>query len=262
MKKTLFFICLAALATACTNDEAIEVPESNQENQSRSVEEIIPVDTLTIHFNDVVYKNVPTTTDVNGNLVFLDEEFAPIYNEKLATNPTLSTFVTGENEITFYANLEEGLEEQDLTLVEGQDENVAISRVGVSVLASVTLYEDRNYGGSTKYYQVNEQVQSVNISTMKVEPNKFNDRCSSIKIENLLPWNSDETMPLDGSTILKRNVSAVLIGYEDINYGGRTIVCVAESGTTRNCPSLPNFNDKMSSLKFKLAQRGLYTNSF
>lgn len=260
MKKTfLASLLLLATITSCTNDENIEtvIPQQAEE-QSRSIENLVAEDYLTIHFNDSTYNNVPTAYDENGNFVFLDEKFATIYTTLLVTKPRLSTFILAEGEIALYVDLETGLEDQDLTLIPGEEAAATSRLVGTSV-AWVRLYDDKNYNDTNHRYDLSEFTQIVSYSSLK--PISFNDKCSSLKMENNLPWNSTETMVLNGSTILKSNVTAVFIGYEHEYMGGNTVVCVAEPGTYRNYPSLPGFNDKLSSFDFKLAQHGQYTSS-
>lgn len=62
--------------TSCSETEMPEIDNSNEEAVTRSE---VP-EFLTISYNGNTYYNVPTTYDENGDFVFHDNVFAPIYH--------------------------------------------------------------------------------------------------------------------------------------------------------------------------------------
>ncbi len=205
---------------------------------------------------------MPTTYDHDGNFVFLDDDFAKIYAEELAENTNWSIFVQNEHSFTFYNSLSENLDKNHLDVIE--DVNLQslpehFSRSLYGNLAELHLYDDRDYADTTKDFYLTSSATSIQVPDLKSNTYKFNDKCSSFKLHNALPNDPNTTISTHGGYSYPcSNVVAVFIGFDDKNYADRSIVATAEPSSHKLMPSIPNFNDKMSSFKFLFAVRGLY----
>lgn len=255
--KNLFFLFVAALfLTSCSDSDEVV--------KTKVVESAL--DYFDITYDGVVYKNVPTGYDANGDFVFFDEDFSKVYSENLANNNGWSLAVKGDNEITFYDNLDENFKDNEINIVKAVSLDDASAkdvktRAGYyDSYAELTLYDDRDFKdrhypftlADTTYYEVKD---------LKSKPWKFNDKCSSLIIDNKLPNDASQSIKLGNFTYPCSNVDAVFIGYDDKNFSDRTITGVAHAAEIRKHASLPGFNDKLSSFKFFLAPIGKYGSS-
>ena len=227
MKKTLLYSLLVASIAglwSCSNDAGVPVPQ-DEEISTRSGE---LVECLNITYKGKTYQNVPTSYDENGDFLFLDSEFSAIYAEELANDLDWSISAKDSHNITFYPDLKNNLDSNGIEVdesIEAVDAAlaVALTRAGYNDLAEVTLYDDRDFKDRNYSFQLNDSIFKLGY---------FEYPCSEIE--------------------------AVFIGYDDRNFSDRTITCVAPPTSVKKYPSLPGFNDKMSSFKLLFAKKGQY----
>ena len=133
--------------------------------------------------------------------------------------------------------------------------------LGAYDLATVILYDDRDFKDRNLPFALTESEKSVEVPNLK-DVNGFNDKCSSLILTNNLPNEPNQTFKLGSYEYPCTNIDAVFIGYDDHGYSDRTIICTAAAAEVKKYNTLPNFNDKMSSFKFFFAQKGQYKPSF
>lgn len=248
------FICmLAVLFTACGNEEEVAV-DTNA---------VTPQEFLNITYDGHTYYNVPVGEDAEGNIQFLDTEFSVVYNSLLANNTHWSVFASDEKNITFYDDAQTNMQANDINLLDDANDVSSVLRVQgtratANVLATLDLYDDKNYKDRHKEAQLTDSIHEVKVPNLKKSPWKFNDKCSSLKITNNIPNDATITFNLNGFDRPCSDIDAVFIGYDDTNYSDRTFVCVAHPGSESPHASLPGFNDKLSSFKFLFALKGQY----
>lgn len=188
----------------------------------------------------------------------------PIYNKELANDSNLSINVKSDNEIVFFKDLRTNLEfngyDYDLLINNESVTNIGSlkeTRAGYQNLATLELFDDINYGDSFRTFYLTEN--QIEVTERRMHYISFNDKCSSLKVRNNLPNDSLQTIVLNGYSYPCALVDAVFLGYEDKDYRKGSITYIATPGTVRLAPSLPGFNDKMSSFRFLFAQRGQYS---
>lgn len=252
----LFFFTL--ILSACSSEDL--APTSNED-------EIVPQEFLNISYMGQSYENVPTAYDENGDFIFLDKEFSEIYQKNLANDLDWSISIKGSNSIEFFSNLKENLEANGI-VIDSTIKSIAaypidgLTRAGYDDLASLTLFDDKEFKDRNYTFVLNDSVISTEVSNLKNSPWSFNDKCSSLKIANNMPNDPNKEFQLGYFSYPCSNIDAVFIGYDDRNFSDRTITCVAHAGDKKECSNLPGFNDKLSSFKFFFAQKGQYTSSF
>lgn len=251
--------CIAMLFAACSDTENLE---SQMKEQNASTRADVP-EMLTIHYNGNTYENVPTTYDENGDFVFHDKVFAPIYNRELANDSSLSINVKSETEIVLYKDLRTNLEsngynyDEYIKNIDCQQYAPNIStRTGDDILATVVLFDDVNFRDTSRTFNLTKD--ETYLQERRMHYIDFNDKCSSIQVTNNLPYEPGQTIMLEGYEYECYKVDAVFIGYEDKDYKNGSITLIATPGTVRKERSLFNFSDKMSSFKFLFAQKGQY----
>lgn len=250
--------CIAMLFAACSDTENLE---SQMNDVSVSTRSEVP-EMLTIHYNGNTYENVPTTYDENGDFVFHDKVFAPIYNQELANDSNLSINVKSDNEIALFKDLKSNLEasgykyEECMKSLDNTNSQYSTSRIGYDYLAAVELFDDKDYGAPVKKFELTSQV--ISVEERRMHYIDFNDKCSSLKIYNNIPNDSTKTILLGDYEYVCSKVDAVFFGYENKDYAKKTIIYIATAGSYRFAQSLPGFNDKMSSFRFLFAQNGQY----
>ncbi len=75
-------LCIAAVMSSCSNEVEAIVEQQDKATRAEATE------LLTVTYNGVTHQNVPTSYDENGDFVFFDSKFAPIYEKELATKKT------------------------------------------------------------------------------------------------------------------------------------------------------------------------------
>lgn len=243
--------------TACSNEEV--VPQEGEVKPE-------PQEFLNITYKGNVFQNVPIAYDENGDFIFLDEEFSQIYSQELKDNTELSIFVKDSSSIILYENLQTAFDSEGITLIKEIpttriESNGDMTRAGYDDLATVVLYDDRDFKDRNLTFALTESEKSVEVTNLK-DVNGFNDKCSSLVLTNNLPNDPNQTLKLGSFEYPCTNIDAVFIGYDDHGFSDRTITCIAAAAEVKRYSSLPGFNDKMSSFKFFFAQKGQYQPSF
>lgn len=262
MKRTLFYSLLLAVVgilPSCSN-EADDPVQYGGDIESRSGE---VVEYLNITYKDKTYENVPTSYDENGDFIFMDEEFAPIYAAELANDLNWSISAADANNITFYADLEanmseNGIEIPDSTaIIDLKNNKVSLeTRAGGGTvdLASVLLYDDKDFKDRSVGFVLNNITTRFENPRFGNYPWSFNDKCSSMRISNQMPNEPSEILVREN--LKYSEACLVFIGFDDRDYSDRTITSVVLHRTLKEYPSLPGFNDKMSSCKCFFAKIG------
>lgn len=246
---------------SCSND-----PDIIQDNKDFN-NSVLSIEYLNITYNGVTYLNVPTTYNDHGDFIFHDEDFATIYTTELANDPDWSISIIDAENIIFYGNLKTNLKangieiDPDIQFINGIRSGSPETRAGYEDLAEVTLFDDRDYKDRNYSFQLNDSVISVEVNNLNDKPWRFNDKCSSLIITNNMPNDPNQKFKLGYFTYPCSEIVAVFIGYDDKNFSDRTITCVCPPSDVKKYPSLPGFNDKMSSFKFFFAQKGQYSST-
>jgi hypothetical protein len=257
---SISFLTIGAMAS-CSDE--VDTPQTQAEGIKTMSNDTMEY--LNITYNGVTYYNVPTTYDENGDFVFNDNDFAPIYAAELANDPDWSISANDASNITFYSSLASNLKsngieiDKDIKSVDGMMSIFASTRTSYEYLAEVTLYDDTNYKDRNFSFQLNDSIISTQVANLKQY--SFNDKCSSLIITNNMPDDSNENFQLGYFTYSCSEIEAVFIGYDDKNFSDRTITCVCPPSGVKKYPSLPGFNDKLSSFKFFFAKKGQYSSS-
>lgn len=187
MKKFIFLfqsILVVTLLcfTACSNEEV--VPQEGEVKPE-------PQEFLNITYKGNVFQNVPIAYDENGDFIFLDEEFSQIYSQELKDNTELSIFVKDSSSIILYENLQTAFDSEGITLIKEIpttriESNGDMTRAGYDDLATVVLYDDRDFKDRNLTFALTESEKSVEVTNLK-DVNGFNDKCSSLVLTNNLP---------------------------------------------------------------------------
>lgn len=222
---------------------------------------------MNITYKGEVYKNIPTTYDENGDFVFLDNIFSNIYEKELKENTNLSIVARDPQNIILYEDFQTACDSEGIILIKEipnieASYNTLNSRAGYEDLASVTLYDDRDFKDRNYTFVLNDTVKATEVVDLKKSPWKFNDKCSSLILTNNLPNDPNKKLMLGSYEYACTDIDVVFIGYDDKGFTDRTITCIAPTAQVKKYASLPGFNDKMSSFKLFFAQKGQYQASF
>lgn len=261
MNKSFFLTTVVAftcLLQACNSDSQ-EPLGGNNLNE--------PENYLNITYKGKTYKDVPTAYDSKGDFVFLDKDFAPIYNAELASDLDYSIDITGQRDLTFYPDLNSNLKSNGITIAPqtyNKETSKALieTRVGYEKNAILLLYDDKYCLDNYREFRLDINTISTYCENLKNSKWKFNDKCSSLIITNNLPNDPTQQIKLGDFYFPCSKVDAVFIGYDDKYYSDRTITCLAHPAEVKRHDYLPGFNDKLSSFKFFFAQKDQYTERF
>ena len=259
----VFLIALVSLCVSCMSDDETVLLQIQQSQSSRAV---AVADYLNITYNGKTYEAVPTSYDVNGDFIFLDEEFSFVYATELAYDSNWSISITGSNDITFYPDLQTNLLSNKIEIINEvimDSLNRSYPKVQNSLSeswATVTLYDDKRFKDrSVDIVLIKNSKLSWEVSNLGEYPYSFNDKCSSLIFVNDAPEYLELlNSPMIYSPEQGTKIEAVFIGYDDRNFSDRTITCVVPHKSRKEYPSLPGFNDKMSSCKLFIAKKGEY----
>lgn len=253
----LLFVSFIGVFSSCDNEEDIPVSDELMV-QSFSSDSI---NYLNITYMGNTYENVPTTYDEEGNFIFLDNDFSKVYATELANDNDWSISILDSCNVTFYGSLAENLKSNDIYIndnvkpIEAKTSFV-YTRSSYENLAQVTLYDDKNFKDRHFDFVLSDSIIYTEVANLKKSPWKFNDKCSSLILTNNLPNNPNKTIKLGYYNYVCSKIEVVFIGYDDKNFSDRTITCVCPPAGVKKYPSLPGFNDKMSSFKLFFAQAG------
>lgn len=240
--------------SSCSNDD---MPARVNENTAK----LAPEEYLTISYNGKKYANVPTAYDENGDFVFLDTEFSEIYNKELKNCASMSVNLIDDNTIEMYKSLEENLTSKEISTQNLAEQSAQITRAVVNptlpYIGLVYLYDDKKFKDRHFDFGIlpgERYIEEENLNN----PYKFNDKCSSLKVDNKLPNDATKVFDFGSYTLKYTEVSLVFIGYDDKGFSDRTFTVIADANVLREFKELKNFNDKMSSFKMFFCQKGKY----
>lgn len=249
--KSLMFVACAFSICACSSDDLQEDGFKSRQQASA------PTEYLTVTLYGKTYKNTPTSYSAQGDFIFYDEELAKNFVIYSAVHPDYSVRIVSDTEIVFFDNLQADLASDSLQLISSQ------SRASRGVIGPdetptghVILYDDRHYKDRNLEFGI------ANASNILKEHHLstygFNDKCSSLKIQNNLPDDPTQTVDLGTSNGTVKCSDAILlfVGYEDTSYRGSTFTVIAYPGAPmRGLEGLKGFNDKMSSFILSYTRR-------
>lgn len=245
---------------SCTGNFENDLIDSNSNNMDDFIE------FLNITYKGETYENVPFSYDEMGEFLFLDDSFSIIYEKELLNNKEWSIKIEDSSHITFYKDLNSNLLSNGIEHLSPITENIPSvffkeTRSSYEFLAKLELFDDKYFKDRHYPWYLNDTTIYVSVSNLK-NFNGFNDKTSSLIIENNLPNSPNYSFKLGNYTYPCSEIDAVFIGYDDKNFSDRTIVCLATAGTVKEHPYLPGFNDKLSSFEFFFARNGQYKERF
>ncbi|MDR2808965.1 MAG: hypothetical protein LBB84_00195 [Tannerellaceae bacterium] len=196
----------------------------------------------------VTYKDKKFTVPcelVNDSIVYLDKTFEKWY-QVISQLPNLQTLYKGENEIELFETKQDLFAKLEYKIIKSSLPFESVqTKAGTGLIGTVTLYDDVNYKDRSISYFASINQYSEDNYLDDEGSGYFNDKTSSLKV-----------FYTDSDT----NYCAIFTGYENSYYGGRTLV-ITSTGTT-NVPNLKNipcgsgnWNDRISSLTFQIAER-------
>ncbi len=216
---------------------------------------------FTISYKGQTYKNIPVQYDKNGDFIFLDSDFARIYNEKINIG-NYTMYLDKNSNISFYDNLDDFFKDKNLKIISdlktrsGNEQSNTFA-ITTQYSGGVELYDDKNFLDTRKEFTLkipdNYSLEISNLSSIS-----FNDKCSSLRVTNNLPSNNFSYIVFGGYTYKSTNIIVLFVGNDDVAFQDRQIICAAEAGTICEHNELPGFNDKLSSFKLYLTQKGQY----
>ena len=245
MKKC--YTTLVLLAIALTIPSCSEEPEPTNED----------VVFLNITYKDKLYKSIPTTYGKDGQFIFHDREFSDVYNTEISPMPSLSIFMADDHNIELYSSLEETFETKKLDEVSDIPTRLPQTRVN-NVFGNVTLFEKNDFKGMNLIFHLDKPHQVYSVRDFTDDPFHFNNNCSSLTLTNNLPDSHNQFIIINGYSCSCADISVVFVGYDDKNFTGHTIVCVAQSNRYNTYEHLPGFNNRLSSFKLFMAKDGQY----
>ncbi len=241
--------CLG-LTCACSNDDF-------QDGAKSLTEKCAPTESLTVTLYGKTYKNIPTGYTEQGDFVFHNEELAQNFVIYSAIHPDYSVRIVNDNEIEFFDNLNANLASDSLEFISTQTRSTrAIIGPDQKVTGHVILFDDRHYKDRSLEFGIqnaNEELRENHLSTYG-----FNDKCSSLKIQNNLPNDPTQTVDLGTKNGVVKCSDAILlfVGYEDTSLRGKTFTVFANPGAPmRGLEGLSGYNDKMSSFILSYTRR-------
>ena len=127
-----------------------------------------------------------------------------------------------------------------------------------NVFGNVTLFEKNDFKGMNLIFHLDKPHQVYSVRDFTDDPFHFNNNCSSLTLTNNLPDSHDQFIIINGYSCSCADISVVFVGYDDKNFTGHTIVCVAQSNRYNTYEHLPGFNNRLSSFKLFMAKDGQY----
>lgn len=268
----LGFMLLGFMSSCSKDDEdpiAFEKPYDKEEGYGKAVTKAGSF-SLIIKFEGETY-NVPCTLE-NDSLIYLDEDFNALYKATISQIPELAALSykdeQGNNVLEYYHSDKE-LEEKNgiFNFNDKIIENNILTKAAMPMIepkaGRAILYDDTDFKDRTVVIDIDYDFQFSNPNLK--DSDEFNDKTSAIRVFNFLQptsWYSPSYLP--GYSVKGSNLRTCLIGYEDSNYEGRKLYCIASYTNDQNLndPSTAShqdsslkylgWNDKISSVVFRI----------
>lgn len=224
----------------------------------------------TIKFDGNIY-HVHCAT-LNDSLIFLDKNFESIYRNQISKMPELTTFVykdeNGNDVIEYYSSEKELLKSRKISFYDNQELCVNTSsraitmpepKAGRAILYDDTGFKDRTVTLDADYNQF------PSIANLKAYAG-FNDKTSAIRVFDFLKPDTyyRPSYAVPGYSVKGSQLRTCLIGYEDSDFKGSKLFCVATYSSSQdiNKPETAShqdyklknigWNDKISSCVFRI----------
>lgn len=268
MKKffALISFCILIAMQSCSSEEDLMFNEPNSSDASLSH--------LVVKFENRIYET--DVIAVGDSVKYLNEEYDKVYRSKIVNIPNIAAVVsTNEAGTTFveYFYSEKKLRDKyNFIPLENRSEQMTdnSTRSGVidlmlanntsPILAVAELYDDRNFK-DTKLISYATAAWATGVP--KLKDLGFNDKTSSIKVFNKMNPNSSYTIEYIAIGITHHKthsgsgIRPVLTCFEDSNYSGSVIYCIASptgSPTDHIDTNLKTigWNDKISAIGWQL----------
>lgn len=268
MKKffALISFCILIAMQSCSSEEDLMFNESNSSDASLSH--------LVIKFENQIYETDVIT--IGDSVKYLNEEYEEVYRSKIVNIPNIAAVVStnesGTSFVEYFYSEKNLLDKYNFIQLENKSEQMTgkSTRSGVidmmvpnntsPILAVAELYDDRNFK-DTKL--ISYATASWATGIPKLKDLGFNDKTSSIKVFNKMSPNSSYTIQYTNvglphqKTYSGSGIRPVLTCFEDSNYSGSVIYCIASptgSSTDHIDTNLKNigWNDKVSAIGWTL----------
>lgn len=238
MKKffALISFCILIAMQSCSSEEDLMFNESNSSDASLSH--------LVIKFENQIYETDVIT--IGDSVKYLNEEYEEVYRSKIVNIPNIvavvSTNESGTSFVEYFYSEKNLLDKYNFIQLENKSEQMTgkSTRSGVidmmvpnntsPILAVAELYDDRNFK-DTKL--ISYATASWATGIPKLKDLGFNDKTSSIKVFNKMSPNSSYTIQYTNvglphqKTYSGSGIRPVLTCFEDSNYSGSVIYCIA-----------------------------------
>lgn len=251
------------MLSACSNGDEPRVKDSSNENK---LEEIC---VLKVKYKNVMYD--VTYKMEHDSIIYLDSEFRALYENEISKLPNLAVLTYKDklnNDVVEYYETASELEKEagikyfNNNVVSdyyvSKSENNLLPKAGRAILYDDTNFKDRELILNIDYDYL------VSIANLKDYDN-FNDKASAIRVFNFMKPN-EYCSPSYAHDYVEKgaNLRTCLIGYEDSNFKGRALYCIATYADTEKTYvpetathqdyKLKNigWNDKISSLIFRI----------
>lgn len=283
MKKTIVagvlgFMLLGFMSSCSKDDEDpdFERPYDEEEGYGSGIVTKAGSFSLIVKFEGETY-NVPCALE-NDSLIYLDEDFNALYKEKISQIHELAALSYKDeqgNDVLEYYHSDKELESEN-GMFNFNDEIVEHNVLTKAPMpmpepkaGRAILYDDTDFKDRTVVIDIDYDIQWA-IPNLK-DYDDFNDKTSAIRVFNFLEPNSwyRPSYAVPGYSVSGSNLRTCLIGYEDSNYGGKRLYCIAPyaNGQNLNDPSTAShqdnslkylgWNDKISSVVFRIITVGL-----
>lgn len=223
--------------------------------------------TLNVIYKGVKY-NVPCEFfNEKDSFAFFNEEFRDIYLNEISKLSNLAVFPfhdeNGIEWIEYFDNEQHLLKDCGMQLLdETATEKIILETKAATTAGRVILWDDNGYHDTSITIDI---PYDLNFSCVHLKPNYgFNDKCSALKVWNYIP--NDYQIWVGNFLYTGHELRTVLISYEDDNYKGGVLYCVADNSNVHADTNLKNipfkgsktWNDRITSIKFLIAHRDTY----
>lgn len=254
---------LAGLLTSCNNEDNILSKQELTESNKEIFKQTIKFEGQTFHVS---------CKFENDSLIYLDEKFNTLYKNTISKIPELSIFYSldekGNDVVEFFSSEKELIKNKNMQFFNEQsiENNNANSRVNnlEPKAGRAIMYDDTGFKDRTVILDIDYDYYPM-IPNLKAYAG-FNDKTSAIRVFNFLEPNKyyRPSYSHPSASVKGSELRTCLIGYEDSNYKGKILYCVASYSPNQdiNKPETAShqdyklknigWNDKISSCVFRI----------